>query len=108
MAIAILWILGSLVLFSAGEAGSKLWVASGRWEWAASTIVLYAVGSAMWLPAIKRTNHLASLGSLWNAGAMITTVLMGTLVFHEQVTPRQWIGIGFGFVACFLLGEQPS
>ena len=103
----ILWVLASLVCFSFGEAMSKVWAnsRSGYHHWlVAVCVVAYAGGSLCWLPAIREHNHLASLGSFWNAGAMVMTVFVGAVVFRETISPTQWVGIAFGLVACVLLG----
>jgi drug/metabolite transporter (DMT)-like permease len=103
----ILWIIGSLVCFSIGEAVSKYW-ANARYPYFSWLVVIcvatYATGSLCWLPAIRERNHLSSLGSLWNAGAMVATVLIGAILFHETISIRQWVGIVFGLCACVLLG----
>jgi multidrug transporter EmrE-like cation transporter len=98
-----LWVFISLVFFAVGEALSKLWASSGRIAWAPAVVLCYALGSLAWLPAIREKNHLSSLGSLWNAGAMIMTVVVGVLLFKEKIDLKQGVGIALAFLACFLL-----
>ena len=98
-----LFVILSLVFFTLGEAASKLWAKEADWRWAAAVIACYMVGSCLWLPAILAKNHLTSLGTFWNIGAMICTVFAGAVLFHEQVTLLQWAGIGLALISCVLL-----
>jgi multidrug transporter EmrE-like cation transporter len=68
-----------------------------------AVILIYMVGSSLWMPAILLKNHLTTLGTLWNIGAVICTVVVGFFVFHEHVTAVQWVGVGLAFVSCVLL-----
>ena len=56
-----------------------------------------------WLPAIKEYNHLTILGTIWNIGAMLCTVFVGTIIFQEKTSLIHWIGVLVAFIACILL-----
>ncbi|OGS36581.1 MAG: hypothetical protein A2293_00845 [Elusimicrobia bacterium RIFOXYB2_FULL_49_7] len=93
----------SLVFFTLGEAASKMWANHPGFRWGAAVVAAYIIGSCLWLPAILSKNHLTSLGTLWNVGAMVGTILVGAVLFRETVSPIQWIGVGLAIVACVLL-----
>ena len=80
-----------------------MWAGNPRWYWMLTVVASYMAGSLVWLPAILSKNHLTSLGTFWNVGALICTVAVGVLVFHEKVTGLQWTGIVFALIACVLL-----
>lgn len=98
-----LFVLASLVFFALGESASKLWANKGDWRWGAIVIVCYMIGSCLWLPAIFAKNHLTTLGTLWNVGAIACTLFAGVVLFHETVTGIQWVGIVFAVISCILL-----
>jgi len=100
---AIFFVALSLIFFTAGEAVSKLWANNPKWYWGATVVVAYMIGSCLWLPAILSKNHLTTLGTLWNVGAILCTVFAGAVLFHEQVSFLQWCGIGCAVVSCVLL-----
>jgi multidrug transporter EmrE-like cation transporter len=93
----------SLVVFSIGEYLSKIWANNPRWWLAILVPATYACGSVFWLPAIREHNHLTSLGTIWNLGAMMATIAVGALLFSEPVTSRQWAGIVLALLACCLI-----
>jgi multidrug transporter EmrE-like cation transporter len=99
----ILFVCASLVFFTLGEAASKLWAQSTSWRWAVAVVAAYMIGSCLWLPAILAKNHLTTLGTLWNVGAILCTVFAGAVLFHEQVTALQWCGVVLALGSCVLL-----
>lgn len=97
------WILISVLFNAFGEFASKTWANSPTWWELALVVGAYALSGLFWLPALYLHNNLALLGTLWFVVAIVLTVLIGTLFFHEQLTITQWFGIGFALVAILLL-----
>ena len=102
----LLFVLISLIFFSIGEIFSKFWAESKNIKWAIFVLVAYLIGTALWLPAIAIKNHLTSLGTIWNVGALLCTILIGAVLFHETVSNTQWIGIGMALIASVLLSIE--
>jgi drug/metabolite transporter (DMT)-like permease len=98
-----LLVMASLVFFAIGESASKAWANHQRWWLVFVMLLSYCIGSIVWLPAIKEHNHLTSLGTFWNMGAMVITVLVGACAFGEVVSARQWVGIVLALIACWLV-----
>jgi len=95
----------SLLFLGAGEIVSMRWARTGQWRYVFLTLLVYMGCTAFWLPAIRERSHLSSLGTIWNIGAVVITVLIGVFVFREEVSPTQWLGIILAFVACVLLSH---
>jgi len=100
---AYLLVMLSLVFFAISESISKLWANEPRWWLAALVVFFYCLIALTWLPALKEHNHITSLGTFWNMGALLLTVLIGAVLFREDVSMRQWIGIVLAFIACILV-----
>jgi len=92
----------SLVFFTISETFSKLWANDPRWWLAALVVFFYSLIALTWLPALRAHNNISTIGTIWNMGAVLLTVLIGA-AFHEEVSTRQWIGIALAFVACILV-----
>jgi drug/metabolite transporter (DMT)-like permease len=92
----------SLVFFAISETFSKLWANEPRWWLAVLVVVFYGLIALTWLPALRAHNNISTLGTIWNMGAVLLTVLIGA-AFQEEVSTRQWIGIALAFVVCFLV-----
>ncbi len=101
--IAIISLLISGFLQAAGEYFSKLWGFDPAWRMGALAVFAYALSSAAWLPALLYRNQLSTIGIAWDIIAISTTLLLGIVVFRESLTTGQWVGIGLGVVALWLL-----
>jgi multidrug transporter EmrE-like cation transporter len=100
-AVAILLFSG---LFQAGgEYVSKLWGFHQSWQTGLLAVALYAVSSAIWLPALLYKNQLSTIGVAWDLVAISATLLLGIFVFHEVLHARQWLGLILAAVALWLL-----
>ena len=99
------WLLISAVWFTAGEYLSKRWGMQPSLRFAVLVVAVYAVGTFAWLPALLHKNQLALMGTLWLVLATVATVGVGVLVFGEQLSVLQWVGVGLALVALALLGS---
>lgn len=98
------WLFFSAGFFTIGEYLSKRWALHPSPGSAAITVVAYALGSLAWLPVILQKNQLAVMGTIWLLLALVSTVGVGTLIFHERLTTAQWLGVILAFGALGLLG----
>ena len=67
------------------------------------TFISYNFNTILFLPILSKVNNLATVGTLWNMGHAAVTLSVACLVFHEPLALKQWVGIGFGIIAVFLL-----
>lgn len=65
-------------------------------------VFFYAVASQFYLPTLLR-HGLIYTSIIWVVLSTIGFLLLGTLVFHEELGLRQWIGVTLGFLAILLL-----
>ncbi len=101
--IAILSLILSGLFQGGGEYVSKLWGFNPSTKLAVFAVGLYAISSAVWLPALLYRNQLSTIGIAWDVIAISSTLLLGLFVFHETLSPTQWLGLFLGIVAVYLL-----
>lgn len=99
----ILYLLCSVIFFGIGEYYSKKFAINPSIKLASIVILLYAGGSAMWLPAILKGKTLSTIGTTWNVLSMLTTLIVGVVIFKEVLTTTQIIGIILSFVSIVLI-----
>jgi multidrug transporter EmrE-like cation transporter len=97
------WLVLSAIFFAVGEFYSKKWAVNPCWQKLALLLVSYLVGILCWLPAILQTKQLALTGAIWSVLSLAATVLLGTLVFKENLEVVHWVGMGTAAVSVFLL-----
>jgi len=99
----IYWLLLSAVFFAVGEFLSKKFALEPKMFYVVLVLLAYSLGSLAWLPAILQKNQLSIVGVLWTVLAMLTTILIGVIIFHEKLTLVGILGIIFAFIATVLL-----
>ena len=99
----IFWLIFSCLAFAAGECFSKFWATHGQAYWIALMVLAYAVADFAWLPIIKQRNELAVMGSVWLVVATVSTVILGTVFFREQLSLAQYICIAVAVVAMAIM-----
>src|SRR6267142_1932545 len=94
----------NFILSTTGDTISKVWVTHPGPKWALVTIGLSVLTAVSWMLVVRRTG--LSVGSaIMLLLTMLSTVTIGFLIFGEQITRAQTIGIALGFLAAlFLLG----
>lgn len=100
-----LWLLlcCSLVGFSFAEYLSKIYSMRPRLSIAAMACFCYVWNIVFWLPALREHKGLAVLSTIWSMAYTVVSVLIGVLIFQEQFTPKQMVGIVLAFVTIWLL-----
>lgn len=99
-----MWLVFSALFFALGEYLSKKFAFSPSWLLTACIVASYAGGTLLWLPAIYDKKTLAITGVVWLLFGMVATVGIGTLLFKEELTLLQWLGIALAAGAVALLG----
>ena len=67
-------------------------------------VLAYSLGAIFWLPAIQKMQVLSIIGTIWCILSLITTLFIGLVVFHEQLTACQWIAVVLSFLVIILFG----
>ena len=90
------------IFFSLGEYFSRVWVDQPGYILPGLVFSCYGVSVAAWLGALLDHGKLAALSTVFSSLAMVSAVLIGVLVFREQLQPRQIAGIVLAVLACLL------
>lgn len=99
----ILWLLLSGVFFAIGEFLSKKFALNPKLSLFIILILTSSLGMITWLPAIMQKNQLSVVGVMWSVLSLISTILIGVLIFHEKLTQLNILGIILGVIAVTLL-----
>ena len=99
----IMWLIFSALFFAAGEFLSKKFALHPTTTLVVIIVVTYSVGVLLWLPAILQKNQLSIVGTMWSVLSLLTTILIGVLVFKENVSLMGFLGIIFAFLSIVLL-----
>ena len=102
---AVGWLILSALFFAGGEYLSKVWANGPTVKATVFVVIMYALGTLAWLPALLHRNELAIMGTAWLLLATVATVSIGVFVFGESLSGAHWTGIGLALVALFLLAN---
>ena len=97
------WLLFSVACFAGGEYFSERFALNPSAVFILCVLLAYGCSELLWLPALLERNSLAVTGTLWSVMSLLATVSIGTLVFHERLTPIHWLGVVLAFAAILLL-----
>lgn len=103
---AFLWLTVSAAFFAIGEYLSKKFAIHPDSKGLLLVCAAYLLGTLAWLPAIVRTNQLASTGTAWLLLSMIATLGIGLGVFHEKLNSLQFAGVVLAAFALILLNYE--
>lgn len=92
----------NFVLSTAGDTAAKLWAINPGQKWFWITVALSLVTSISFM-LVVREGGLTVGSTIMLLLTMLSTALIGLLVFGERVDTSQWIGFVFGFIAVFFL-----
>ena len=101
-----LWLALSSAFFAVGEYLSKKFAIRPDAKGLLLVCAAYLLGTLAWLPAIVRTNQLASTGTAWLLLSMVATLAIGVGVFHEKLNSLQAVGVVLAVVALVLLNYE--
>ena len=98
------WAIGSMCFYGIGEWASKKWSLSiNANRYLFLLFFGYMMNVVCWLPALKSHGSISILGTIYSTLYTIMTIVVGTLIFGEAVSIKQWIGISFAILAIGLL-----
>lgn len=101
----IVWLIISAIFFAVGEFLSKKFALSPRLIYVVYILIAYSIGALAWLPAILQKNQLSIVGTLWSVLSLLTTILIGVLIFNEKLNLTSIVGIIFAVIAVVLLSK---
>jgi len=101
----IVWLVLSAVFFAIGEFLSKKFALNPNTTLVIIILLTYSVGVLFWLPAILQKNQLSIVGTMWSVLSLLTTVLIGVLIFKENLSLTGIIGIVFAVISIILLSN---
>jgi multidrug transporter EmrE-like cation transporter len=99
----IIWLVLSAIFFAVGEFLSKKFALSPKFSYIVLIIIIYSIGVLAWLPAILQKNSLSIAGTIWSVLSLLTTILIGVLIFGEKLSTMSIMGMGLAFTAIILL-----
>lgn len=101
----VVWLIVSALFFAVGEFLSKKFALNPRSVYVVYILIFYSLGVLTWLPAILQKNQLSIVGTMWSVLSLLTTILIGVLVFNEKLNITGTVGIIFAFIAIILLSK---
>jgi len=102
----IVWLIISAVFFAIGEYLSKKFSLNPKITYVICILITYSLGALAWLPAILQKNQLSIVGTMWAVLSLLTTILIGTIIFSERLTTSDIIGILLAFAAVIMLSRD--
>jgi len=93
------WLIPSALFFAWGEFLSKKFALQPTVAIVIFIIIVESVSVLFWLPAILQNNSLSIVGTMWSVSSLALTVLVGLLLFNEQLSVMSVLGIFFAFIA---------
>lgn len=86
----------------AGDYFGKLWSVNLNYAHFWIGLVFYLLAGFFYFPSLLRGN-LISTSIAWTVLATAGFLIVGFVIFHEELSMLQWLGVGFGVVAILLL-----
>lgn len=98
----LVWILSSGLVAAAADYALKRWSLDDRGWLLASGVLAWAV-SALFFAFSLKSGGLLENGVLFVLVSGVAVFAMSQWLFHEPVSPRQWVGVALAVVAVLLL-----
>ena len=102
----IIWLIISALFFAGGEFLSKKFALNPKPAYIIYILIFYSLGVLAWLPAILQKNQLSIVGTIWSVLSLLTTILIGVLLFNEKINATGALGIFFALMAIILLSRS--
>lgn len=99
----IIWLVASAIFFAVGEFLSKKFALSPKFFYVILILIIYSLGVLAWLPAILQKNQLSVVGTMWSVLSLLTTILIGVIIFGEKLSLIGIAGIVMAMIAIVLL-----
>lgn len=95
--------LTAMVFYATGEIFSKKYANTGLWKFGTLAFIAYALVCLLWLPTLRIKNSLAIMRTIWDVLYAITGIMIGIMVFKEQLNNYNYLGLIFAIIAVVLL-----
>ncbi len=82
---------------------AKQFAVSGKFVFAVLSLLGYVAANSAWLVSLRTGAQLGKGAVLFSVLSGIGAVLIGLLIYHEKVTPVQFIGLALGIAAIAFL-----
>lgn len=82
---------------------SKEWSVRGKFTWWLLAIGGYVVANTFWLFAIRNGSGLTRGAIIFSVGSAILAVAIGLLLYREEVSRMEALGVVLGIVALALI-----
>lgn len=82
---------------------SKEWAVRGKFTWWLLAIGGYVVANTFWLFAIRNGSGLTRGAIIFSVGSAILAVAIGLLLYREEISRMQALGVVLGLVAVALI-----
>lgn len=82
---------------------AKHWSIKGGIWYAALSLVAYLLANTFWLFALKNGSGLGRGAVIFSVVSAIVAILVGLLLYKEDVTTPQMIGMGLGLVSLIFI-----
>jgi multidrug transporter EmrE-like cation transporter len=93
-----------LVVFEAGaDIVAKYFAITNKMYVAVGALLLYVLANIFWLIALKGGVELATGAVIFSISSEILAIFIGLLIYHEQISVLQGIGIILGIISLVLL-----
>jgi len=103
----ILWAytIGAAAMFILCDSLAANW---GKTKDLKSLIIVFLLGPIAYVVfgLLNQTKSLAISSGMVNILLIAGNVLVGVLIFREILSPREWLGLGFGVVALILMSSK--
>ncbi len=99
----IYWLVISGIFFAFGEFLSKKFALNPNIKYVLLILVIDFLSVLAWLPAIMQKNQLSIVGTMWSVISLLSTVLIGILLFGEKLNILGFAGIITAFISIVLL-----
>ncbi len=97
--------IGTASIFVFCDSMSAFWAKKGGF-WPFLLMVLFAPLGYICFGMLSSRTSLSTASGLVNMFLLIGTVLVGTIVFKDQLSMRQYLGLAFAVLSIFLLAPQ--
>lgn len=92
----------NFILSTAGDTSAKLWAIHPGQKWLWITLVINTFTGITFMLVVRQSG-LAVGSAIMLLLTMLSTLLIGYLIFKEHVAAGQWVGIALGLVAVLFL-----
>ncbi len=92
-----------VILEASADIVAKYFAITNKMYIAVGALLLYVVANIFWLIALKNGVSLATGAVIFSIASEVLAIFIGLLIYHEQISLMQGIGIILGIISLVLL-----